>query len=33
MPYYGLVSDKTGHLFGTTSIGGSGNGVVFEITP
>ena len=33
MPYYGLVSDKTGNLFGTTSIGGSGNGVVFEITP
>ncbi len=32
-PYYGLVSDKAGHLFGTTAIGGSGNGVVFEITP
>jgi uncharacterized repeat protein (TIGR03803 family) len=33
MPYYGLVSDKAGHLFGTTAIGGSGNGVVFQITP
>jgi len=32
-PYYGLVSDKAGHLFGTTAIGGSGNGVVFQITP
>jgi uncharacterized repeat protein (TIGR03803 family) len=32
-PYYGLVSDKAGHLFGTTAIGGSGNGVVFELTP
>jgi uncharacterized repeat protein (TIGR03803 family) len=33
-PYYGLIRDKAGHLFGTTAIGGgSGNGVVFEITP
>jgi uncharacterized repeat protein (TIGR03803 family) len=33
-PYYGLVSDKAGHLFGTTAIGGgSGQGVVFQITP
>jgi uncharacterized repeat protein (TIGR03803 family) len=33
-PYYGLVSDKAGHLFGTTVIGGgSGQGVVFQITP
>ena len=33
-PYYGLLSDKTGNLFGTTAIGGgSGQGVVFEITP
>jgi uncharacterized repeat protein (TIGR03803 family) len=33
-PYYGLVLDKAGHLFGTTAIGGgSGQGVVFQITP
>jgi uncharacterized repeat protein (TIGR03803 family) len=33
-PYYGLISDKAGHLFGTTAIGGgSGQGVVFQITP
>jgi uncharacterized repeat protein (TIGR03803 family) len=34
MPYYGLVSDTAGHLLGTTAIGGgSGQGVVFQITP
>jgi uncharacterized repeat protein (TIGR03803 family) len=33
-PYYGLASDQAGHLFGTTAIGGgSGQGVVFQITP
>ena len=33
-PYYGLVSDKAGVLFGTTAIGGgSGQGVVFQIRP
>ena len=33
-PYYGLISDKAGHLLGTTAIGGgSGQGVVFQITP
>jgi uncharacterized repeat protein (TIGR03803 family) len=33
-PSYGLVSDKAGHLFGTTAIGGGSNqGVVFQITP
>jgi uncharacterized repeat protein (TIGR03803 family) len=34
IPGYGLMSDQSGHLFGTTAIGGgSGQGVVFEITP
>jgi uncharacterized repeat protein (TIGR03803 family) len=33
-PYYALVRDKAGVLFGTTAIGGgSGQGVVFQITP
>ncbi|MGC1438279.1 MAG: choice-of-anchor tandem repeat GloVer-containing protein [Terriglobales bacterium] len=33
-PYYGLIRDQAGHLFGTTAIGGgSGQGVVFQITP
>ena len=33
-PYYDLVCDKAGVLFGTTAIGGgSGQGVVFQITP
>jgi len=33
-PYYGLALDKAGHLVGTTAIGGgSGQGVVFQITP
>jgi len=33
-PYYGLIGDTAGHLFGTTAIGGgSGQGVVFELTP
>jgi len=33
-PYYGLVRNKAGVLFGTTAIGGgSGQGVVFQITP
>jgi uncharacterized repeat protein (TIGR03803 family) len=34
IPYYGLISDTAGNLFGTTAIGGgSGQGVVFELTP
>jgi uncharacterized repeat protein (TIGR03803 family) len=32
-PYYGLVLDKKGNLYGTTAIGGVGGGVVFELTP
>ena len=33
-PYYGLVSDKAGHLLGTTAIGGGSNqGAIFQITP
>ncbi|MGA8489968.1 MAG: choice-of-anchor tandem repeat GloVer-containing protein [Terriglobales bacterium] len=33
-PYYGLVRNKAGVLFGTTAIGGgSGEGVVFQIAP
>lgn len=33
-PYYGLLSDGSGHLLGTTVAGGISNqGVVFEITP
>jgi uncharacterized repeat protein (TIGR03803 family) len=33
-PFYGLVSDKAGHLFGTTAFGGGGGqGVVFQLTP
>ncbi|MFY9744189.1 MAG: choice-of-anchor tandem repeat GloVer-containing protein [Candidatus Sulfotelmatobacter sp.] len=33
-PIGGLVADKNGNLYGTTSFGGSSNeGVVFEITP
>ncbi|MGB9199251.1 MAG: choice-of-anchor tandem repeat GloVer-containing protein [Terriglobales bacterium] len=28
-----LVADKQGHLYGTTNQGGSGYGVVFEVTP
>ncbi len=32
-PYYGLVLDKAGNLYGTTAVGGVGSGVVFEITP
>jgi len=33
-PYFGLILDATGNLYGATSGGGSGgNGVVFELTP
>jgi uncharacterized repeat protein (TIGR03803 family) len=32
-PYGGFVEDKTGHLYGTTASGGSGDGVVFELMP
>ena len=31
-PYGGLVMDASGNLYGTTKNGGSGSGVVFEIT-
>jgi len=31
--YVGLVSDKSGNLYGTTSQGGNGYGTVFEVTP
>jgi uncharacterized repeat protein (TIGR03803 family) len=32
-PQGGLTRDKDGNLFGTTSVGGSGNGVVFKLIP
>lgn len=33
-PYYGLISDGSGHLLGSTVAGGTSNqGTVFEITP
>jgi len=33
-PYAGLISDKSGNLFGTTELGGTYNqGTVFELTP
>jgi uncharacterized repeat protein (TIGR03803 family) len=32
-PQAGVLIDAAGHIFGTTSGGGTGNGVVFEITP
>jgi uncharacterized repeat protein (TIGR03803 family) len=32
-PYYGLVLDKAGNLYGTTASGGVSSGVVFEFTP
>jgi uncharacterized repeat protein (TIGR03803 family) len=31
-PYYGMTR-KAGNLYGTTAIGGSGSGVVFELIP
>jgi uncharacterized repeat protein (TIGR03803 family) len=33
VPYSTLVFDAKGNLYGTTNLGGSGYGVVFEITP
>jgi len=33
VPYSTLVFDSAGNLYGTTNLGGSGYGVVFEITP
>ncbi len=33
-PQAGVVFDKTGNLYGTTSVGGiSGNGILFELSP
>ena len=32
-PYAGVVRDTAGDLFGTTPLGGSGSGLVFEIKP
>jgi uncharacterized repeat protein (TIGR03803 family) len=33
-PYFGLILDKAGNLYGATNGGGNGgNGVVFELTP
>jgi len=32
-PYSGLMQDSRGHLYGVTSGGGAGHGVIFEITP
>jgi uncharacterized repeat protein (TIGR03803 family) len=32
-PYAGLIRDSAGHLYGTTNVGASGWGTVFEITP
>jgi uncharacterized repeat protein (TIGR03803 family) len=37
-PYFGVILDATGNLYGTTSVGGSapdgnGNGVVFQLKP
>jgi uncharacterized repeat protein (TIGR03803 family) len=32
-PYAGLIADKQGALYGTTSLGGSGSGTVFKLTP
>ena len=33
-PFAGLIADRAGNLYGTTSRGGaSGNGVVFKLSP
>jgi uncharacterized repeat protein (TIGR03803 family) len=32
-PEAGLVPDSTGRLYGTTSLGGTGSGIVFELRP
>jgi uncharacterized repeat protein (TIGR03803 family) len=32
-PYAGVVRDTAGNLFGTASLGGSGNGLVYEVKP
>lgn len=33
LPTGGLTSDGAGNLYGTTQLGGNGNGVVYKITP
>ncbi len=33
LPTGGLTADSSGNLFGTTVLGGNGNGVVYKITP
>jgi uncharacterized repeat protein (TIGR03803 family) len=33
IPYAGLILDTAGNLYGTTSAGGAGYGVVFQLTP
>jgi len=33
LPYSGLVIDSERNLYGTTNVGGSNCGIVFEITP
>jgi len=32
-PYSSVVMDANGNVYGTASIGGAGNGVIWEITP
>jgi hypothetical protein len=32
-PYYGLISDQTGNLYGTTTPAEAGHGIVFEFSP
>jgi hypothetical protein len=32
-PEYGLIADSTGALYGATTLGGSGYGTVFMLTP
>ena len=32
-PYAGVIFDKVGNLYGTTSVGGTGQGTVYELAP